>query len=70
MDQLNYRNNRDVEHFNEDDWTLLRWQDSRELEALATQGKDNNTKDSSKSDTVIGVVYVCALVTFMLAYLT
>ncbi len=70
MDQLTYRNNRDMKHFDEDDWTILGWQDRRELDAPATQGKDSNRKDSSKSDTVIGVVYVGVLIAFMLTYLT
>ena len=70
MDQLIFRNNRDMNHFDEDEWTILGWQDRRELDDRATHGKDSNRKDSSKSDTVIGVVYVGVLIAFMLAYLT
>ena len=70
MDQLTYRNNRDMKHFDEDDWTILGWQGRRDLDAPAMQGKDSDIKDSRKSDTVIGVVYVGVLIAFMLVHLT
>ena len=70
MGQLTYRNNRDMKHFDEDEWTILGWQGRRDLDAPAMQGKDSNRKDSSKSATAIGVVYVGVLIAFMLGYLT
>ena len=59
-----------MRHFDEDDWTILGWQDRRVLNDIRTQGKDNNKKDISKTNTIIGVVYVGLLVIFMLVYLT
>ena len=70
MDQLILRNNRDLRHFDEVDWTILGWQDRRVLNGTGTHGKDSNKKDSSKTNTIIGVVYVALLVIFMLVYLT
>jgi hypothetical protein len=70
MDQLTFRNDCEMKHFDEDDWTLLGWQDRRGIDSPATRRTDSAKKGSSKSDTVIGVVYVGALVIFMLAYLT
>ena len=70
MDQLILRKNRDMRHFDEDDWTIFGWQDRRVLNDTGTHGKDSDKKDSSKTDTIIGVVYVGLLVIFMLVYLT
>lgn len=70
MDQLISRKNRYMQDFDEDDWTILSWQDRRVLNDTGTQGKDSNKKDISKTNTVIGVVYVGLLVIFMLVYLT
>ena len=70
MDQLILRKNRDMRHFDEDDWTILGWQDRRVLNDTETHGKDSNKKDISKTNTIIGVVYVGVLVIFMLVYLT
>ncbi|HEY5291778.1 MAG TPA: hypothetical protein VIJ43_05630 [Burkholderiales bacterium] len=53
-----------------DDWTILGWQDRRVLNDIRRQGKDSNKKDISKTNTIIGVVYVGVLVIFMLVYLT
>jgi hypothetical protein len=70
MDQLILRKNRDLRHFDEVDWTILGWQDRRVLNDIRTQGKDSNKKDISKTDTIIGVVYVGVLIVFMFVYLT
>ena len=70
MDQLILRNNRDMQHFDEDDWTILGWQDRRVFNDTGTQGKDSDKKDSSKTDTIIGIAYISALIIFMLVYLT
>ena len=67
MDQLILRKNRDMQHFDEDDWTIFGWQDRPVLNGTGTQGGDCDRKDSSNSNTVIGVVYVGALVALMLA---
>jgi hypothetical protein len=64
------RNNRDMRHFNEDDWTIVGWQDRRVLVGTGTHGKDSDRKDIGNTDTIIGFVYVGLLVIFMLAYLT
>jgi hypothetical protein len=70
MDQLISRKNRNMRHFDEDDWTILGWQDRRVLNGTGTQGKDSNKKDISKNNTIIGVVYVGVLVILMLVFLT
>ena len=70
MDQLVSLKNRDARHFNETEWTILGWRDRRELDATGTRGNGSNKNGARKTNTVIGVVYVGALVTFMLAYLT
>jgi len=70
MDQLISRYNRDMRHFDEDDWTIVGWQDRRVLNDTGTHGKDSNEKDVSVTDTIIGFVYVGVLVIFMLVYLT
>lgn len=69
MNQLTFRANRDMKHFDENDWTILGWQDRRELDDTETRGKGSNTNGAGKTDTVIGVVYVGVLALFMLAYL-
>jgi hypothetical protein len=68
MDQLISRKNRDMRHFDEDDWTMVGWQGRSVLNDTGTHGKDR--KDISNTDTIIGVVYVGALVVFMLVFLT
>ena len=68
MDQLISRKNRGMRHFDEDDWTILGWQDRRLLDDTGTHGKDS--KDISNTNTIIGFVYVGVLVLFMLVYLT
>jgi hypothetical protein len=70
MDQLISRNNRDLRHFDENDWTILGWQDRRVLDDTGTHGKDSNKKGISKNNTIIGFVYVGLLVIFMLVFLT
>jgi hypothetical protein len=70
MDQLISRRNSGMPHLGEDDWTILGWQDRRVLNDTGTHAKDSNKKGTSKTDTIIGVVYVGVLVLFMLAYLT
>ena len=70
MDQLISLKNRDARRFNEIEWTILGWQDRRELDDTGTRGKGSNKKeDISKNNTIIGVVYVGVLVIFLLAYL-
>ena len=68
MDQLILRKNRDIRHFDEDDWTIFGWQDRRALDDTATHGRNSDKKDST--NTIIGFVYVGVLVIFMLVYLT
>jgi hypothetical protein len=70
MDQLVSRKNRDLQHFDEDDWTILGWQDRRVLNDAGTHGKDTNRKDISNTDTIVGLVYFSLLIIFMLVYLT
>jgi hypothetical protein len=70
MDQLISRNNRDMRHFDEDDWTIFGWQDRRMLDDTETQGRGSNANDSSSTNTIIGFVYVGVLVIFMLVLLT
>ena len=70
MDQLISRKTFGMQHFDEDDWTILGWQDRRVLNDTGTQGKDSSKKGISKNNTIIGVVYVGLLVIFMLVYLT
>ena len=70
MDQLILRKNRDMQHFDEDDWTILGWQDRRVLNDTGTHGKDGNKKDISNTGTIIGFVYVGVLVILMLVFLT
>jgi hypothetical protein len=70
MDQLISRMNRDLRHFDEDEWTIFGWQDRRVLDDTGTHCKDSNRKDSSGTDTFIGFAYVGVLVIFMLVYLT
>jgi hypothetical protein len=70
MDQLVSGNNRDLRHFDEDDWTILGWQDRRVLNDTGTHGKDSNKKDISNTSTIMGVVYVGVLVILMLVFLT
>jgi hypothetical protein len=64
------RNNRDLRHFDEDDWTIFGWQDRRVLNDTGTHGKDSDRKDIGNTDTIIGFVYVGLLVIFTLVYLT
>ena len=70
MDQLILRKNRDMRHFDEDDWTILGWQDRRVLNDAGTHGKDTNRKDISNTGTIVGLVYFSLLIIFMLVYLT
>jgi hypothetical protein len=70
MDQLISRKNRNMQHFDEDDWTIFGWQDRRVLDDTGTPGKDSNRKDISNTDTIIGFVYFGLLVIFMLVFLT
>jgi hypothetical protein len=70
MAQLISRNNRDLRHFDEDDWTIVGWQDRGVLDDTGTHGKDSDRKDIGNTDTIIGFVYVGLLVMFMLVYLT
>ena len=70
MNQLISRKNRYMQHFDEDDWTILGWQDRRVLNDTGTHGKDSNKKDISKTSTIMGVVYVGVLVILMLVFLT
>jgi hypothetical protein len=70
MDQLISRKNRYMQHFDEVDWTILGWQDRRVLNDTGTHGTDSNKKDSSKTDTIIGIAYISVLIIFMLVYLT
>ncbi|MFA5915535.1 MAG: hypothetical protein WCV99_16560 [Sterolibacterium sp.] len=70
MDQLILRNSRDMQHFNEDDWTILGWQVHRILDRAGTHDKDTNRKDISNTGTIIGLVYYSLLIVFMLLYLT
>jgi hypothetical protein len=70
MNQLISRKNRYMQHFDEDDWTILGWHDRRVFNDTGTHGKDSNKKGISKNNTIIGVVYVGVLVIFMLVYLT
>ena len=70
MDQLISRRNRDLQHFDEDDWTILGWQDRREFNGTGTRGKSRNKNGARKTNTVIGVVYVGVLVVLMLIFLT
>ena len=70
MDQLVSGNNRDLRHFDEDDWTILGWQDRRVLNDAGTHGKDSNKKDIRNTSTIMGVVYVGVLVILMLVFLT
>ena len=70
MNQLISRKNRDMQHFDEDDWTILGWQDRRVLNDTGTHGKDGNKKDISNTGTIIGFVYVGVLVILMLVFLT
>ena len=70
MDQLISRKNRGMRHFDEDDWTIVGWQDRRVLDDTGTHGKDGNRKDIGNTDTIIGFAYVGLLVMFMLVYLT
>lgn len=70
MNQLISRKNRYMQHFDEDDWTILGWQDRRVLNEMGTRGKDSSRRDIGKTSTIIGLVYVGVLVIFMLVYLT
>ena len=70
MDQLISRNNRHPQQFDEADWTVLGWQNRQMRDGTETRAEDSNKKNVSRSDTLIGVVYVGVLVIFMTAYLT
>ena len=70
MDRIILRKNRNMRHFNEDDWTILGWQDRRELDDTGTRGKSKNKNGARKTNTIMGVVYVGVLVILMLVFLT
>ena len=70
MNQLISRKSRDMRHFDENDWTIIGWQDRRVLNDAGTHGEDSNEKDISNTDTIIGVVYVGVLIILMLLFLT
>ena len=70
MNQLILRNNRDMKYFDEDDWTLLAWQDRRLLDSSATHGKDSNKKGIGNTDTIIGAVYLGLFIVFIIVFLT
>jgi hypothetical protein len=70
MDQLISRKNRDMRHFDEDDWTILGWQDRRVLDGMGTHDKLVNNKDTSHADTIIRLAYVGMLIVVMVAYLS
>ena len=70
MDRIILRKNRDMQHFDEDDWTILGWQDRRVVNDTGTHGKDSNKKGISKNNTIIGIAYISLLIIFMLVYLT
>ena len=70
MDRIILRNNRDLRHFDEDDWTILGWQDRPEFDDTGTRGKSRNKNGARKTNTIMGVVYVGVLVILMLVFLT
>jgi len=70
MDQLISRNYRDMRHYNEDDWTMVGWQDRRVLDDAAAPGKNTAGQTVGDAGSLVGVVYAGAFILFVLVFLT
>jgi hypothetical protein len=68
MDRLSSRNNPDIRRLDEDDWTMVGWQDRRLQGSSAMHGRDG--KGISNADTIIGAVYLGLFIVFIFVFLT